>query len=156
MRAAFVAPHFGRASMLRAQLEALSGVPRIDPYLDVELAAFVLSLPPRALLGSGARATTRGLFREALAGVLPDSVRLRPDKASFAPVHRALFEAPRYGTLAALASVPRLADLGIIEPLAFQRAFAATAAGAEVDARLYAVLAVEGFLGGTLGRCAPL
>ncbi len=148
LRAAFADPHLARASTLRVQLEALSGVVRIDPYLDAELAAFVLSLPPRALLGSGAHPVTRGLFREALAGVLPDSVRLRADKASFAPVHRALFEAPRRATLAGLASVPRLADLGIIEPLAFRRAFDATAAGGEIDARLYAVLAVEGFLGG--------
>jgi hypothetical protein len=148
VRAGFVDPHLARASTLRAQLEALSGVLRIDPYLDAELAAFALALRPRALLGTGPRAIRRGLFREALAGAVLDSVRLRPDKASFAPAHRALFAPPHLATLQPLASVSRLADLGIIEPRAFARAFASTTAGGDVDARLYSVLAVEAFLRG--------
>jgi len=148
VRAGFIDPHLARASTLRAQLEALSGVLRVDPYLDAELAVFALSIPPRLLLGTGPREVRRGLLREALAGVLPDTVRLRPDKASFAPAHRALFAPPYLETLRPRVSVGRLADLGIIEPRAFARAFASAAAGSAVDVRLYSTLAVEAFLGG--------
>lgn len=155
LRAGFVDPHLARASALRVQLESLSGALRVDPYLDADLAAFALSLPPRLLLGTGAHRERRGLFREALAGVIPESLRTRPDKASFAPVHRALFRPPLRATLEAHASVPRLADLGIVEPTAFRRAFEETVtaartddawAGGPVDARIYATLAVEAFL----------
>ena len=145
IRDGFVAPHLARASALRLQLERLSGTLRIDPYLDAELATFALGSSPEELFGGGGGGR-RGLFREALAGVLPESLRTRGDKASFAPVHRALFCSPLLVRLEAYASVPHLADLGIVEPAAFRRAFDETVAGAPVDARVYAVLAVEAFL----------
>ncbi len=146
--AGFFAPHFARTSALRLQLETLAGVPRVDPYLDGDLATFAMSLPPAELFAGIGR---RGLFREAIEGLLPESIRQRHDKASFAPVHRALFRAPLVKKIAASVNVARLADLGIVEPLAFQRAFvSATRAahdGGVVDARVYAALAVEAFLG---------
>jgi asparagine synthase (glutamine-hydrolysing) len=146
LRSAFFSAHLGFASELRMQEESLSGVLRLDPYLDPEVATFALSLPPHLLLGDGPR---RGLFREALVGLLPESVRVRRDKASFAEVHGSLFRAP----LAALVLTHRrfeaLADLGIVEPRVAERALErasheesfARAHGAE----LYAFVAAEAF-----------
>lgn len=154
IRAAFFDPHLALASTLRLQLERLSGVLRVDPYLDAELATFALALPPRELLGAPGASARRGLFREALRGVLPESVRMRTDKASFAPVHRALFRAPLLARLAPYAGAARLADLGIIEPRAFRRAFDAevdASPRSPPDARIYATLAVEAFLDGSEG-----
>jgi asparagine synthase (glutamine-hydrolysing) len=151
--AGFKAPHLARASTLRLQLERLSGTLRVDPYLDADLATFALGLSPELLLGQNEPRERRGLFREALAGVLPESVRTRTDKASFTPVHRALFRPPHLATLERAARVSRLADLGIVEPAAFRRLFeeaVSDPASAESDrslAQVYAVLAVEAFLG---------
>lgn len=149
--AGFRDPHLARASTLRLQLERLAGILRVDPYLDADVATFALSASPELLLGQDDPRERRGLFREALRGVLPESVRTRQDKASFAPVNRALFQPPLLATLdkAAAARVSRLADLQIVEPKAFLAAYASVVSGAGNEAlvaQLYAVLAVETFL----------
>ena len=154
VEAGFRDPHLARASTLRLQLERLSGVLRVDPYLDAELATFALGASPERLLGQDEPRERRGLFREALAGVVPESVRTRQDKASFAPVHRALFRPPHLAVLEKAAAVSRLADLDIVQPKVFREAFerAVVHARGPVDqaepmlAQLYAVLAVEAFL----------
>jgi asparagine synthetase B (glutamine-hydrolysing) len=147
-------PHLARTSTLRLQLERLSGVLRVDPYLDAELATFALGASPELLLGQNEPRERRGLFREALAGLVPEALRTRQDKASFVPVHHALFQRPHLATLERAARVTHLGDLEIVEPSAFRKAFDEAVAGAagqseEADrglAQLYAVLAVEAFL----------
>ena len=142
-------PHLARASTLRLQLERLAGIVRVDPYLDADLATFALSASPELLLGQDDPRERRGLFREALRGVLPESVRTRQDKASFAPVNRALFQPPLLAKIEKEAKVSRLADLQIVEPKAFQEAYESVVSGAGSEslvAQLYAVLAVEAFL----------
>jgi asparagine synthase (glutamine-hydrolysing) len=47
------------------------------PFLDEDLAGFCLSLPPEYLLEGG---LTKRVLREAMKGVLPESVRMRKDK----------------------------------------------------------------------------
>lgn len=142
----FRSPLAARASELRLQEERLSGVLRVDPYLDEELVAYARALPPRALLPDGVR---RGLFRDAVADLLPASLRLRPDKASFAPLHASLFRPPHAATLARLSPPEALADLGIVEPRPFAdavgRALASPAFAARYGAVLYPVLAVEAY-----------
>ena len=152
--AGFRDPHLARASTLRLQLERMSGVLRVDPYLDADLATFALGASPELLLGQDQPRERRGLLREALAGLVPEALRTRQDKASFAPVHRALFQRPHLATLEMAAGVTRLGDLEIVEPHEFRRAFdravsRAAESGAEPVpslAQLYAVLAVEAFL----------
>lgn len=145
IHASFVDPHLAHASTLRAQLEHLAGIVRVDPYLDEDLAAFALGLAPELLLGERERRTRRGLFREALAGIIPETLRTRADKASFAPVHRALFEPPLHAMLEPYVHVSHLADLGIVEPKVFRRAWEDAARDAS-HGRLYAVVAVEAFV----------
>jgi asparagine synthase (glutamine-hydrolysing) len=66
----------------------LAGVASRHPLLDVDLLELMLRLPPE--LAYDWR-FTRPLFREATAGLVPDAIRLRPDKSSFDAVfHEAL------------------------------------------------------------------
>jgi asparagine synthase (glutamine-hydrolysing) len=59
----------------------LAGIASSHPLLeDLELVELVLRLPPELQLDP---VLTRPLAREAMAGLLPDDVRLRPDKVDF-------------------------------------------------------------------------
>jgi asparagine synthase (glutamine-hydrolysing) len=105
----------------RAQMELVGGFLRADPLLDDEVVDFMASLAPEQLFHAG---WVRGLYREALRGWVPESLRLRPDKADFEP---ALLELAGGETglrsLAPLAGCRHLADLGLADPRKFQVRF---------------------------------
>ncbi|HWA54313.1 MAG TPA: asparagine synthase-related protein [Solirubrobacterales bacterium] len=63
-----------------ARLGAAAGLELRVPLLDLDLVELALRQPPRATFD---RRFSRPLLRESLAGLLPDSVRLRPEKAWF-------------------------------------------------------------------------
>jgi hypothetical protein len=90
----------------------------------------------------------RGLLREAMRGLVPDRVRLRPDKAYFETALADLFRAIRHEPwLDDLLSMRELAGLGLVEPKPFR---------AELDRMvrendwfsLWPPIAVEAFLRG--------
>jgi asparagine synthase (glutamine-hydrolysing) len=58
----------------------LAGLRARHPILDLDLVRLALRQPPRATLD---RRFSRPVLRESMAGLLPDSVRLRPGKARF-------------------------------------------------------------------------
>lgn len=57
-----------------------NGLEASHPLLDLDLFELMLGAPPRLCSEGG---MTRSLFREAMAGLSPDVVRLRPDKSVF-------------------------------------------------------------------------
>jgi len=57
------------------------------PFLTHNLTKKVLSLPEEYLLSSGGE--TKSIFREAMAGLVPEEIRIRRDKVGF--------EAPNFG-----------------------------------------------------------
>lgn len=59
---------------------ALAGLQARHPILDLDLVGLALRQPPRATLD---RRFNRPVLRASMAGLLPDSVRLRPGKARF-------------------------------------------------------------------------
>ena len=59
---------------------AMHGIEMRHPILDVDLAEFVMTIPPEEHFDPR---FNRPLVREAMAGVLPDSVRLRSEKSFF-------------------------------------------------------------------------
>ncbi len=59
---------------------ALAGVESRHPLLDLDLVALGLRQPPRATFD---RHLSRPVLRASMAGLLPDAVRLRPEKALF-------------------------------------------------------------------------
>lgn len=139
-------PHLVEVATLRAQFAVATGLRRVDPFLDDALARFTCRIDPPALL-TGNR--LRGLFREAARGLVPDSVRLRGDKAAFEPAQVAMVEAAGgFGALESLARGGRAAALGLIEPAAFRDEWAAFVRD-PVDhdwLAVWPVLAVEAFL----------
>lgn len=98
----------------RTQIRALTGLPRIDPYLDVELVRFTSSLPFETLNCDG---LYRGLFRRALADALPSSTRTRTGKADpedqIVEIVKRQLSSRR---MRELSTVPCLAGLGWVDP----------------------------------------
>jgi asparagine synthase (glutamine-hydrolysing) len=129
----------------RGQQECETRLPRIDVYLDAEMVDFLASVPPKLFFHDH---RVRGLYRSAMRGLLPNSLRLRTDKAEFEPANdelaRAVCESPWFVKLLRMEA---LGDLGLVEPRRFREAF-----GKFKDHRadrswleFWPALAVEGF-----------
>jgi asparagine synthase (glutamine-hydrolysing) len=132
----------------RHQEGVAADVPRRDPYLDRRLVAEVSALPAHWLL-HGAR--WRGLYREAMRELLPESLRLRQDKSRFEPaLARFLTEARATDLLRDLGSVACLAARGLVVPRLFERELAAFAASPATATRawleVWPALCAEAFL----------
>ena len=127
-----------------------TGLSSAEPYLDPVLIDAVNAIPPEWLLLGDMR---RGLYREAMRGLLPESVRTRQDKAAFEPAMERFVAAARaLDVLGDCASGAELARLGIVEPRAFQRAFEQFAKSTSPDSfewvSLWPAICVEAFLEG--------
>ncbi|HSO37127.1 MAG TPA: asparagine synthase C-terminal domain-containing protein, partial [Labilithrix sp.] len=138
-------PSHEHLAWLRHQEQVASGLERRDPYLDRDLVRIVTALPPAWLLHGDTR---RGLFREAVRGLIPESIRLREDKASFEPAFARFVEASGgFGAFRDVARVPELAALGLVTPAPFHRAFEAFCARPEDGwSDVWPALTVESFL----------
>jgi hypothetical protein len=65
-----------------------------------------------------------GLYRRAMRGLIPESIRLRKDKAQGEPAHaEAILAARAEPTLRELSSLAALADAGLVEPGPFRPLF---------------------------------
>ncbi|QEH78895.1 asparagine synthase [Sphingomonas sp. C8-2] len=76
------APQQGYAFEVLDRMGAAAGVAALYPFYDLRLVEYCLSLPSHHKLNDG---LPRYVLRQAMAGLLPDPVRLRPDKYDFAP-----------------------------------------------------------------------
>ena len=142
-------PHRVVLAWGRHQEEQAAGIDSWDPYLDLDLAAAVIRLPPDYLLFGD---TWRGLLRAAAGDLLPHSLRVRMDKARFEPaLQRFMAAAGGLESLRPLASGRALAALGLVEPKAFAAAFDAFAAAPDEGrswVALWSALSIEAFLRG--------
>jgi asparagine synthase (glutamine-hydrolysing) len=127
---------------------AMVGAHDAHPLLDVDLVELALGLPPELHFD---RRLDRPLLREAMRGLLPESVRLREDKAYFGaplrealcgPDHRALKATLTAGTLelGALVDRARLTELWQGGPEAAPRGWSAWVA------EIWRVFALESWL----------
>jgi asparagine synthase (glutamine-hydrolysing) len=83
---------------------AIAGVADAHPFLDdLDLVDFVLRLPPHVTLDAQ---LDRPLLREAMNGVLPDEIRLRPHKATFDEFIEACLDGPDRVLLQELVASP--------------------------------------------------
>jgi asparagine synthase (glutamine-hydrolysing) len=131
----------------QGQISAATGIATASPFLDQELVSFMTRIPPLMLIDGG---RLKGLYRRAMRGLVPEDVRLRPDKAEFACGYREIVDAAGgFSALEDLASMDRLGQLGIIEPRAYLRAYRKATSEAAQSSRwldlLWAPLAVEAF-----------
>ena len=118
-----------------------------SPFLDDDFLRFVATLPPLSLMQGG---FLRGLMRDAMRGLVPESLRLRETKGTFYWfVEQTLEKAGSLDVLKALADTRMLADLGLVEPKSFREFFDALRS-APNDSVNYSdawrVLAAEAFL----------
>ena len=131
----------------RGQEEAACGLLRIDPYLDPSFVQCIASLPPEELFFGG---RARGLFRLAMLGLLPESLRLRSDKASLEPIIDETFAvASAAPGLRELLTMEATADLGLVEPAPFRAALDCVARGEPGNGGwldVWPMLAIEGFV----------
>ena len=148
-------PEVVKVADARAQIEVRVGCDRLDPYLDPGFLKFMASIPLDALF-HGHR--MRGLFCHAMRGIVPDSVRLRPDKASFEPAMAELVVG--MGGISAfgpLLSMEATADLGLVNPRLFRAAFEAQVRG-EASAfgwiDVWPAVVIESFVRGFSGTVA--
>lgn len=137
----------------RQHCELVTGVRRVEPYLDLDLRRFCSRLPRHWVLVGGLR---RGLFREALRDLLPPTLYARPDKAHFeAAFLRLVRSAWGFDHLRDLARAPTLASFGIVEPGPFLSKFEELVADpfqGPLWPQVWPVLAMEGFARAHFGR----
>jgi hypothetical protein len=138
---------------LRHQEEVAACIRRRDPYDDATLARAITRLPPSWLLLGDIR---RGLFREAIRGLVPDTLRLREDKAYFEEGFTRFVEAiGGFSVLRPFARATHLADLAIADPGRLAIAFEELASH-PIDSwgwgTVWPALAVEAFLRTVEGR----
>jgi len=101
--------------------EMATGVRFALPYFDDDFLQFVGRIPSAAIF-AGAR--ERGLLRESMAGIVPDSVRYRTDKARPYEAFAELFEAMGgYDSVRDLVTMRELAALALVEPVPFRHEF---------------------------------
>jgi len=139
-------PFIADVATSRATVEVASGCAARDPLFDDDLLGAIATIPPFALFHGGWR---RGLFREAMKGLLPDEVRLRPNKAYLDPAIAQVVDlAGGFRAFSDLADVRMLADLGLAEPRRFRQTFDRLAADplAPMWWSVWPALAVEAFL----------
>jgi len=98
---------------------ALAGVEARHPLLDLDLVELGLRQPPRA---SFDRRFSRPLLRACMAGLLPDTVRLRPGKARFESLIADCLNGPDSVTVRRLLTDPGLELGAYVDPGAVQRA----------------------------------
>jgi asparagine synthase (glutamine-hydrolysing) len=111
-----------RVADLRGQSERKSQLVERCPYLDANVVEFVASIPREARLCGH---DDRGLFREAMRGLLPESIRTRSDKAGFESMLNEVGSgAYATGALSRLVRMEALGDLRLVDPAAFQSALA--------------------------------
>ena len=94
----------GRAIYWYDRAAAQRGMEVRHPFLDRRLVEFLFSIPPGEIAGPG---EDRRILRRAMAGRLPDEIRLRRQKTSFLP-------RIRQGVVAAKPRIARLFDDGVI------------------------------------------
>jgi asparagine synthase (glutamine-hydrolysing) len=104
------------------QRAAMAGLEAAHPLLDVDVVEFMLTVDPEL---SFEPHLDRPLLREAMAGGLPDSIRMRRDKSSFdAPFQRSLVRELAPISALLLEGSPRLAqyvDLGVLKREVLER-----------------------------------
>ncbi|HEY6551141.1 MAG TPA: asparagine synthase-related protein, partial [Solirubrobacterales bacterium] len=97
----------------------LAGLRARHPILDLDLVELALRLPPRASLD---RRFNRPVLRESMAGLLPDTVRLRPAKARFERLIADCLNGADGAAVREILTAPDLELGAYLEPVAMRRA----------------------------------
>jgi asparagine synthase (glutamine-hydrolysing) len=111
------------------KVSALSGLDTACPMMDRDLLAFVMAIPGEVQNRGG---VPRGLLRDAMRGILPESIRTRRDKADFTSVVNAGVTRDVATIKRALTDDPLAVRLGYLDPRRLAPGLARLAAGLDV------------------------
>jgi asparagine synthase (glutamine-hydrolysing) len=129
------------ASLVRegySRWEILGGLPISLPYLDDDFAQFIARLPSSAMFVGEHE---RGLLRESMDGLVPDSLRYRNDKARPYEVYVDQFRAMGgYSAVEDLASMAELEALGVVDAKCFRKEFERFVGSPEADFEVWSTL----------------
>lgn len=114
------------------RLENIVGVERRRPFFYRPLVAFLMGLPPRFLLRDG---QDKWLLRQALHGLMPDAIRLRPSSGTFQPLVDSGWRNHERSLIEALLAHPLAAAAGWLDPVVLRDQWAAYWAGQSVNDR---------------------
>ena len=89
------------------------GVESRSPFLDYRVAEFLMSVPAELKIRRGMR---KWILREAVKGIVPESIRLRQDKQGFPTPSETWFRSTLREPIRQLLSSSRLAERGYLEP----------------------------------------
>lgn len=96
------------------------GIELLSPYADRRLVEFMLAIPADQI-GKPGSGRNRWIQREAMRGLTPETVRLRPGKTTFYPLmQEGLFEKER-ATVAELLKNPQVVALGYVDDAWFAK-----------------------------------
>jgi asparagine synthase (glutamine-hydrolysing) len=105
-------PGYWRIANWHDRSAATYGIEVRHPFLDRRLFEYVLSIPGEQLFRLG---RSKDLLRRSMAGILPESIRLRKRKTSFAPFLDFLFRRRAAGEIRELLQAPVAADMGFLD-----------------------------------------
>jgi asparagine synthetase B (glutamine-hydrolysing) len=115
-------PSWAELAASWSQIASAVPIEVVDVYRDLDLVRFVAQIDPLDLSDGD---MFRGLYRRAMKGVLPETIRLRQDKSrGMDAVADAIAAADAEGELSDLASLSALARAHLARPAAFARQFA--------------------------------
>ena len=109
---------------------SLAGLEARHPLFDLDLLELSLRQPPEATLD---RYRTRPVLRASMAGLLPDSVRLRPEKARFDSLILDCLRGPDGAAVRQLIMSPRAELRAYVDPDSLQHALFGPDPGEGVD-----------------------
>jgi asparagine synthase (glutamine-hydrolysing) len=105
-------PGYWRISNWHDRSAAIYGIEVRHPFLDRRLFEYVLSIPGEQLFRLG---RSKDLLRRSMTGILPESIRLRNRKTSFAPFLDFLFRGRAASEIRELLRAPVAADMGFLD-----------------------------------------
>ncbi len=103
----------GRAVSWHDHAAARHSLEARHPFLDRRLLEFVWSIPPEQLFRAGQH---RALHRRAMAGILPETIRLREDKTIFDSFVALSLREKEAGKVRELLKSPMLGKIGAVNP----------------------------------------
>jgi asparagine synthase (glutamine-hydrolysing) len=124
-------------------LYAERGLGFADPWSDRRLAEFVIAAPAWVVQ----RLTQpKRLAREAMRGVMPETVRRAATKVDPSPLFRRTLEERGIALIEDLLSAPRMAELGFVDPAPLRQHYARIRAGEPAEATFWWALSLEMWL----------
>lgn len=147
-----------RAAHWYNQHAAAFGIEVRHPFLDRRLVEFILSIPPQKLFRAG---LSKPLLRQAMTGVLPETVRMRKDKTRLGAFLSLSAGSGTRSRIESLLAAPLAAELGIFDADHLRAAWRRSQEGklGELDGLLWYSISLEIWLrehGACLGLAPPV